>query len=266
MVQLRLVRNAAEQGGSTAALYFVGGNQVAGIFNDLWMQFQQSFIEGARWKLYVGGLGISFLVTLGALLIGIILGILVAVVRTLHDQQDANKVHAGLKFLNSLCLLYTTVIRGTPMMVQLLIMNFVIFSSSRNQIGIAILALGINSGAYTAEIIRSGIMSIDVGQMEAGRSLGMGYTTVMKDIIIPQAVKNILPALGNELITLFKDTSLVSAIGLVDLTMVARNIQARTYQALMPYIGIALMYLAVVIVLTRLLGILERRMRKSDRR
>ena len=234
--------------------------------DNLYMQFQQSFLEGARWKQYLNGLGISFLVTLGALAIGIVLGVLVAVVRTLHDQQDINKVHFGLKFLNAVCLLYTTVIRGTPMMVQLLIMNFVIFASSRNQLGIAILALGINSGAYTAEIIRSGIMSIDIGQMEAGRSLGMGYTTVMKDIIIPQAIKNILPALGNELITLFKDTSLVSAIGLVDLTMVARNIQARTYQALMPYVGIALMYLIIVIIMTRLLGILERRMRRSDRK
>ena len=151
------------------------------------------------------------------------------------------------------------------MMVQLLIMGFVIFKSSRNLVGVAILSLGINSGAYTAEIIRSGIMSIDPGQMEAGRSLGMDYITVMKDIIIPQAIKNILPALGNELITLFKDTSLVTVIGLTDLTKAAQQIQAKTYQAFMPYIGIALMYLVVVMILTKLLGILERRMRESDR-
>lgn len=228
-------------------------------------QFQQSFIDGDRWLAYLKGLKVSLLVTLGALAIGVILGILVAVVRTLHDQKRG-KARGGLKFLNSLCQVYTTIIRGTPMMVQLLIMNFVIFSTSRNQMGIAILALGINSGAYTAEIIRSGIMSIDPGQMEAGRSLGMGYATVMKDVIIPQAIKNILPALGNELITLFKDTSLVTVIGLVDLTKAAQQIQAKTYQAFMPFIGIALMYLIVVMILTFLLGRLERRMRASDRR
>ena len=152
------------------------------------------------------------------------------------------------------------------MMVQLLIMGFVVFRTSRNLVGVAILSLGINSGAYTAEIIRSGIMSIDPGQMEAGRSLGMDYITVMKDIIIPQAIKNILPALGNELITLFKDTSLVTVIGLTDLTKAAQQIQAKTYQAFMPYNGIAIMYLLVVLVLTRLLAVLENRLRQSDRR
>ena len=151
------------------------------------------------------------------------------------------------------------------MMVQLLIMGFVFFASSRNLIGIAILALGINSGAYVAEIIRGGIMSIDKGQMEAGRSLGLGYGTVMKSVIIPQAVKNILPALGNELITLFKDTSLVTVIGLADLTKVAIQIQAQTYQKFMPFIGIALMYLVCVLVMTKILGYFERRMRRSDR-
>ena len=151
------------------------------------------------------------------------------------------------------------------MMVQLLIMGFVFFASSRNLIGIAILALGINSGAYVAEIIRGGIMSIDKGQMEAGRSLGLGYGTVMKSVIIPQAVKNILPALGNELITLFKDTSLVTVIGLADLTKVAIQIQAQTYQKFMPFIGIALMYLVCVLIMTKILGYFERRMRRSDR-
>ncbi|MDO4475916.1 MAG: amino acid ABC transporter permease [Lachnospiraceae bacterium] len=228
-------------------------------------QFQQSFIEGDRWLAYLKGLKVSLLVTLGALAIGVVLGILVAVVRTLHDQKRG-RAPIWLVLVNKICQLYTTIIRGTPMMVQLLIMNFVIFSTSRNRMGIAILALGINSGAYTAEIIRSGIMSIDPGQMEAGRSLGMGYATVMKDVVIPQAIKNILPALGNELITLFKDTSLVTVIGLVDLTKAAQQIQAKTYQAFMPFIGIAVMYLIVVMILTWLLGILERRMRASDRR
>ena len=236
------------------------------LFSDLASQFHQSFIEADRWQRYLAGIGVSFTVTLGAQCIGVILGILVAVIRTLHDQQRSTDRSVLLGIINKFCEFYTTVIRGTPMMVQLLIMGFVIFRSSRNLVGVAILSLGINSGAYTAEIIRSGIMSIDPGQMEAGRSLGMDYITVMKDIIIPQAIKNILPALGNELITLFKDTSLVTVIGLTDLTKAAQQIQAKTYQAFMPYIGIAIMYLTVVMILTKLQGILERRMRQSDRR
>ena len=233
--------------------------------NTIVQQFTQSFLEADRWKRYLQGLGVSFTVTLGALALGIVLGILVAVIRTVHDQQRVGQKRVGLGLLNAFCQVYVTVIRGTPMMVQLLIMGFVIFSASRNLIGVAILTLGINSGAYTAETIRSGIMSIDPGQMEAGRSLGMTYATVMKDVIIPQAIKNILPALGNELITLFKDTSLVTVIGLTDLTKVAIQIQAKTYQAFMPFVGIALMYLVVVLILTRLLNLLERRLRRSDR-
>ena len=228
-------------------------------------QFYQSFIEADRWKRYLEGLKISCLVTLGALALGILLGILVAIVRTKHDQQMPGHESKSLGVLNRICEIYITIIRGTPMMVQLLIMGFVIFSASRNLMGVAILALGINSGAYTAETIRSGIMSIDPGQMEAGRSLGMTYSTVMKDIIIPQAIKNILPALGNELITLFKDTSLVTVIGLTDLTKVAIQIQAKTYQAFMPFIGIAIIYLVIVMILTKILGIFERRLRKSER-
>lgn len=235
-------------------------------FETVKLHFTQSFVTGDRWKLYLEGLGVAIILTVGALTLGIILGILVGIVRTAYDQKRDEKKGVPLTILNAICKVYTTVIRGTPMMVQLLIMNFVIFASSRNLMLVAILSLGINSGAYVAEIIRGGIMSIDVGQMEAGRSLGMSYGTVMKDIIIPQAIKNILPALGNELITLFKDTSLVTIIGLADLTMVARNIQARTYQAFMPYIGIALIYLAMVLLMTWGLGKLERRLRKSDRK
>jgi His/Glu/Gln/Arg/opine family amino acid ABC transporter permease subunit len=228
--------------------------------------FYQSFVEGDRWLLYLKGLGVTFEITIVALILGVVLGILVAVVRTVHDQQRPGQKHPVLGVINGICKIYTTIIRGTPMMVQLLIMYFVIFAGTRNTLGVAMLAFGINSGAYVAEIIRGGIMSVDVGQMEAGRSLGMGYVPVMREIIIPQAVKNILPALGNELITLFKETSIVTAIGLVDLTKVAMQIQGRTYQALMPFFGIAIMYLVVVMILTWLLGILERRMRKSDRR
>ncbi len=234
-------------------------------FTDLAEQFEMSFITNNRWQLYLKGLGSSIMITLGALALGIVLGVLVAVVRTSHDQKQGH-VGAGLAILNAICKIYTTVIRGTPMMVQLLIMGFVIFASSQQYYLIAVLSLGINSGAYVSEIIRGGIMSIDPGQMEAGRSLGMGYGTVMKDIIIPQAVKNILPALGNELITLFKDTSLVSVIGMKELTKVAREIQARTYLPIMPYLGIAVMYLIVVMILTYLLGRFERRLRRSERK
>lgn len=229
-------------------------------------QFLQSFVTGGRWKLYLQGLTVSFRVMLGALVLGIILGILVAIVRTKYDQQKAGHKNPVLAIINIICKVYITVIRGTPMMVQLLIFGFVIFAASRHYILIAILALGINSGAYVSEIIRGGIMSIDVGQMEAGRSLGMSYGTVMKDIIIPQAIKNILPALGNEMITLFKDTSLVTVIGLADLTKVAMQIQAKTYQAFMPFVGIAVMYLVFVMIMTWILGIVERRLRRSDRR
>lgn len=228
-------------------------------------QFQQCFIDNDRWIQFAKGLGVSFEVTFGALLLGLIIGTLIAVVRTSHDQQAVGRRNPVLAVLNVICKVYTTVIRGTPMMVQLLIMGFVVFSMSRNLLMIAILTLGINSGAYVSETIRSGIMSIDKGQMEAGRSLGMGYGTVMRFIVIPQAVKNILPALGNELITLFKDTSLVTVIGLVDLTKVAVQVQAKTYQAFMPFIGIAVVYLVVVLIFTKLLERLERRMRQSDR-
>ena len=237
-----------------------------GFFADLKHQFNQSFVVQNRWLSYLNGLKVSLILTVVALAIGIAIGIIVAIVRTSYEQKKKGHRNPGLVIANFICWIYITVIRGTPMMVQLLIWGLVIFASSRNLVGIAILALGFNSGAYVAEIIRGGIMSIDVGQMEAGRSLGMSYGSVMKDIIIPQAIKNILPALGNELITLFKDTSLVTVIGLVDLTKAAMQIQAKTYQGLMPFIGIAITYLVVVLILTKLLDIFERRLRRSDRR
>jgi len=233
---------------------------------DMLHDFYQSFVEGDRWLLYLKGLGTTFEVTILALVIGVVLGVLVAVVRTMHDQQRTGRRNPLLGMINAICKVYTTVIRGTPMMVQLLIMYFVIFAGTRNQLGVAMLAFGINSGAYVSEIIRGGIMSVDPGQMEAGRSLGLGYVPVMRFVVIPQAIKAILPSLGNELITLFKETSIVTVIGLVDLTKVAMQIQGRTYQAFMPFIGIALVYLVVVMILTWLLGILERRLRQSDRR
>ena len=235
-------------------------------FQDLQFRFTQSFVDENRWALYLNGLKISFIVMLGALALGIILGVLVAVVRTAYEQKKKEKnSSAGLSVLNAIVKVYVTVIRGTPMMVQLLIMGFVVFAQSRNLIMIAILTLGINSGAYVSETIRSGIQSINPGQMEAGRSLGMNYGTVMRLVIIPQAIKNILPALGNEMIILFKDTSLVTVIGLADLTKVAIQIQAKTYQPFMPFVGIALVYLAVVMLMTWALGKAERRLAASDR-
>ena len=228
--------------------------------------FSRAFLEGDRWKLYLKGMGITLELTITALVIGVILGVLVAVIRTAHDQQRVGSKNLALGILNALCKVYTTVIRGTPMMVQLLIWGFVIFKTSRNHTMVGILGLGINSGAYVAEIVRGGLMSVDVGQSEASRSLGLGYVDTMRFIVIPQAFKNILPALGNELITLFKDTSLVSAIGGTELVYFAEAVGAKTYEYMFPYVGIAVMYLIIVMLLTWLRGKLERRLRQSDRR
>lgn len=235
-----------------------------------WLAFQlyQTFIYQDRWTWFANGLKITFLVTIGALALGMVLGLLVAILRTAHDSQRAGKRNPILGVVNAICKLYLTVIRGTPMMVQLLIMCFVIMmpKTDSETLVCGIVTLGINSGAYVAEIARSGLMSIGAGQMEAGRSLGLNYGQTMRYIIIPQAIKNILPALGNEMITLLKDTSLVSVISLRDVTKQAQNIVANTYQAYVPYICLALIYLVLVIILTKLLGILERRLRASDRR
>ncbi len=232
--------------------------------------FNQSFIEDDRWLYIVKGLGITITVAIGALILGVIFGVIVAVIRSAHDQRKHKKTkdlgYYLLGILDFICKVYLTVIRGTPMMVQLLIMYFVIFASSTNTTMVAILAFGINSGAYVAEIIRGGIMSIDAGQMEAGRSLGLNYIKTMRYIIIPQAIKNILPALGNEMITLLKDTSLVTVIGLKDMVKGALIIQGRTYQAFLPLVSVAIIYLILVIILSKLLTLLERRLRESDRR
>lgn len=237
-----------------------------GFFDNFFRLFYQAFIEGERWRLYLKGMSMTFELTVIALCIGIVLGVVVAVVRTAHDQQRLGKKNLLLGFFNGLSKVYTTVIRGTPMMVQLLIWGFVIFSSSRNKTMVGALGIGINSGAYVAEIVRGGLMSVDIGQTEAGRSLGLNYLDTMRFIVIPQAFKNILPALGNEFITLFKDTSLVSAIGGAELIYYAKAVGAKTYEPMFPYLGVAVMYLAAVLVLTWLQGKLERRLRQSDRR
>lgn len=233
--------------------------------------FYQTFILNNNYMYFVQGVGITLLVTILALVIGLALGIILALIRSAHDQQQqGRKKNPVLGFFNLLARIYLTVIRGTPTMVQLLIMWFVIWASARsttkNMVICAVLTFGINSGAYVAEIIRSGIMSIDAGQMEAGRSLGLSYATTMKSVIIPQAFKNVLPALGNELITLLKETSIVTVIGLKDLTKGAMIIQGKTYQAIVPFLAIAVIYLAMVMILTTVLGKVERRMRKNDQR
>ena len=240
------------------------GEATAG--QEFYVKFYQAFIYGDRWQQYISGVGTTLLVTAMALAIGIVLGILVAMVRTAHDQQRAGKKNWLLGILNGICQVYVTVIRGTPMMVQLLIMGFVVFSSSRNYTMVGALTLGINSGAYVAEIIRGGLMALDPGQAEAGRSLGMNYIDTMRFIVIPQAFKAILPSLGNEFIILLKDTSLITVIGGKELVYAAQAIYGRTYEQMFPLIGIACVYLVLVMIFSWLVSILERRLRQSDRR
>ncbi len=237
---------------------------VKGWFVNLWKnfadQFYLNFIKDNRWKYLTGGLGNTLMITMGALVLGVVFGFLLALVRTTHDRTGK------LGFLNGLAKLYLTVVRGTPVVVQLMIINFVVFASVRiNGVIAAIIAFGLNSAAYVAEIFRSGIMSIDKGQMEAGRSLGLTYGQTMWRIIMPQAVKNVLPALGNEMITLLKETSVSGYIALQDLTKGGDIIRGRTYSAFMPLLAVAAIYLIIVLILQALVGRLERRLAKSDR-
>ena len=236
------------------------------IWQRFYVLFYQAFIYKDRWQQYLNGVKSTLIVTAIALLIGVLLCLLVAAVRTAHDQQRPGHKNPILGILNGIFQVYVTVIRGTPMMVQLMIMGFVIFSSSKNFILVGALTLGINSGAYTAEIIRGGLMSVDQGQMEAGRSLGMGYWDTMRFIVVPQAIKAILPALGNEFIVLLKDTSLISVIGGKELVYAARGVVSRTYEAMFPYLGAALIYLILVMLFSWLLKRFERRLRESDLR
>ena len=221
--------------------------------------FYQNFIEDDRWKYITDGLFNTLRITFFAVLIGIFLGFLIAVVRSTYD-----KTHR-LGVLNALCKVYLTVIRGTPVLVQLLIIYFVVFGSVKiDKTLVAVIAFGINSGAYVAEIFRSGIMSIDNGQFEAGRSLGFNYPQTMFYIVMPQAFKNVLPALGNEVIGLLKETSVAGYIAIQDLTKGADIIRSRTYSAFMPLIAAALIYLVLVMVFTFFVQKLERRLRNSD--
>ena len=226
---------------------------------ELKSSFISNFIDDNRWRYITDGLKITLLVTVFAVLIGVVLGFLIAIVRTTHDKTGK------LKILNAICKVYLTVIRGTPVVVQLMIIYFIIFGSvDISKVVVAIVAFGINSGAYGAEIFRSGIMSIDNGQFEAGRSLGFNYAQTMMYIVMPQAFKNVLPTLCNEFISLLKETSVSGYIALQDLTKGGDIIRSRTYDAFMPLIAVALIYLAMVMIFTKLVSLLERRLRNSD--
>lgn len=235
-------------------------------YEEFFVFFYQAFLENDRWMRYLEGVGSTLLVTTLALAIGLVLGIIVAIIRTAYAQQRPGKKNFILSIFDKICGVYVTVIRGTPMMVQLLIMYFVIFKHSRNDTMVGALTLGINSGAYVAEIIRGGLMALDPGQMEAGRSLGLNYVDTMRFIVVPQAFKAILPSLGNEFIVLLKDTSLITVIGGEELLYAAQSIYGRTYEQMFPLIGIACIYLALVMALQWLLGIMERRLRQGDNR
>ena len=222
--------------------------------------FYANFVKNSRWKYLAEGLIVTIEISAVAAIIGILLGGLIGIIRSTADQTGRFKV------LDLLCRLYLTVVRGTPVVVQLLIIYFVIFGSVEvSKVLVAIVAFGLNSAAYVAEIIRSGIMAVDKGQMEAGRSLGLGYGYTMRSIIMPQAFKNVLPALGNEFIVLLKETSICGYIALVDLTKGGDIILSQTYDAFLPLLAVALIYLSMVVVLSHLLKKLEKRLQKNER-
>lgn len=221
--------------------------------------FSQNFLEENRYIYILKGLGNTVIISIFAVLIGVALGFLVAIIRSTHDK------HGGFKILNAICKIYLTVWRGTPTVVQVMIMYYIILVSVSNKIVVAVVAFGLNSAAYVAEIMRSGIMSVDEGQFEAGRSLGLNYGQTMRLIILPQAFKNVLPALGNEFITLLKETSVSGYIGIMDLTKGADIIRSQTYEAFLPLFGVAAIYLVLVMLLSAGVNRLERRLRSSDR-
>ena len=222
--------------------------------------FYQNFIEKDRWQYLLTGLENTLLITIFAVLIGVAIGFLVAIIRASHDKNGS------LKILNFICRVYLTVIRGTPTMIQLMITYYIIFASVNvSKIFVAVCAFGINSGAYVAEIVRSGIMSIDQGQFEAGRSLGFNYVQTMRLIILPQAFKNVLPALGNEMIVLLKETSISGYVGTMDLTKGGDIIRSTTYEAYLPLFGVAAIYLVIVMLMTAGVNRLERKLRPNER-
>ena len=237
-------------------------------FADIQAKFILDFVEKQRYIYIIDGLKVTLEVTFLALIMGLVLGAFVAIIRTSHDQlkEEQTKGLGGflLKVANTICRLYLTIIRGTPTLIQLLLMFFVFLATSNSKVMVAVITFGINSGAYVAEIFRSGIMSVDQGQMEAGRSLGLGYADTMMQIIMPQAIKNCLPALVNEMITLLKETSICGYIGLNELTRGGDIIRGVTFDALLPLMVVAVIYLAIVMFFTWIMSKLERRLRESD--
>ena len=238
------------------------------MFDQFIADFNLNFIQGKRWLLLLKGLGSTLLITLLALMLGIVIGVVIAMVRSTYDKTaaDARRTFGRFMFriLNGFCKLYLTVLRGTPVVVQLMIIYFVIFASSDNGILVAALAFGLNSGAYVAEIVRGGIMSIDNGQFEAGRSLGFNYVQTMRFVIIPQTIKTVLPALANEFIALLKETSVAGYVAVKDLTKAGDIIRSRTYSPFLPLLAVAAIYLILVIFFSKLVALLERRLRNSD--
>lgn len=228
--------------------------------NSVGQKIEAAFITGDRWKLYLKGLGVTMEVALFAAIIGILIGTLIAFMK-LSSKTDGKPT-----ILTRIANIYIDVIRGTPSVLQLLIMWFVIMKDCNNGVLVASLTFGINSGAYVAEIVRAGILAVDKGQMEAGRSLGLNKVQTMISVVIPQAFKNVLPPLGNEFIVLIKETAIVGYVSLSDLTRVANQVSSRTYEAFTPLIGAAIIYFIIIKILTLMLSALERRMRKGDTR
>lgn len=227
--------------------------------SDFISSFQLDFIKDDRYMYLLRGLGNTLLIAVLAVLLGIVVGFLVAIIRATHDK------HGGLNILNFICKVYLTIWRGTPTMVQLLIMYYIILVSLNSKIAVAVIAFGLNSAAYVAEIVRSGIMAVDEGQFEAGRSLGLNYGQTMRLIILPQAFKNVLPALANEFITLLKETSISGYIAIPDLTKGGDLIRSQTYDPFLPLFGVAIIYLVVVMILTAGVHKLEMRLRTNER-
>ena len=241
---------------------------MAAWFESLKAQFRLNFIDKMRWRYLVTGLENTLYITFFAVLIGIALGTLIAIVRSTADRQLPSMRRGvgrtALSVVNKICRVYLTVVRGTPVVIQLMIFYYIIFATSRNSVLVAIISFGLNSAAYVAEVVRGGIMSVDIGQTEAGRSLGFNYVQTMWLIIVPQAIKNVLPALANEFIVLLKETSVAGYVAIQDLTKAGDIIRGATYSAFMPLIAVALIYLIMVIFFSWLVGKLERRLRNSD--
>ncbi len=247
------------------------GESLTELYLDFKAKFELCFIDDNRFVDYMlSGLGNTLKITFFALIIGVVIGVILALIRITYTTNAPNMRRGIGKFFlslfNGIAKVYITVIRGIPVVVQLMIWFFIVLVNIKDGVLIAIIAFGVNSSAYVAEIFRAGIMSVDGGQMEAGRSLGFGYIPTMRYIILPQAFKNVLPAICNEFITLFKETAVVGYIAVTDLTKGAYIITGTTFSAFMPLIGAALIYLVIVMILSWLFGRLERRLRASDQR